>query len=268
MSDPRADALRKQALDTLQALLDEAQNLFALTEDRRREAEAQNDEWARLYRDLSLSNASFPFAPYHNLYFENLSQPEEPLFHPIFDDISARYFELKPEFIDEMRERFVAPQVRGVGETFDRAKRLYVRAASEVAIVRRLSGYADLLAQLGDVLQKPWSVPIRVNANYSQRFPVWVASLNQATPIHRELEAIRSANVGTLRRVHDKLQGLIAILRSMIAELPYADMLKEPVSMPQTLILVQSNVDSSTTIGQDAKIEGSAVGQGSSKQGR
>ena len=173
------------------------------------------------------------------------------------------------EQIEGLREKYVLPANHAVTATFDRSKALYVRAASQVVIVRRLSGYGDLLAQMGETLRTPWAAGFDPKyRHYGRGFPYWVATMNQATPFHRELQAVREANVGTLRLVHDKLQSLAAILHSMIAELPFADILKEPVPVPKTLIVVASHVDASTTVGENSKIEGSAVGKGASKQGR
>ncbi len=215
---------------------------------------------------LSLRAAPFHLHRTTNFYFDGLERATEPLFHSLYDDLSARYFEMPEDKIERLRCEFVVPANDGVKATFDRAKTLYVRVASEAAIVRRLSGYEDLLQQLGNALKTPWAaVPDERYRNYGRRFPYWVATMTPATPFHRGLMALREANRRTLRLVHDASQALIAILRSMIAELEFADLLAKPAPMPQSLILVQQNIDASTTVGQGASVRDSAVGRGAQR---
>jgi hypothetical protein len=80
------------------------------------------------------------------------------------------------------------------------------------------------------------------------------------------LIAARLANQGTLRKTHDKLQGLIAVLRGMITELAFAEMLKEPIPMPKTLVLI-GTIDQSTTVGNGSTVRDSAVGKAAQRQG-
>ena len=91
MDNKRTEALRRQAEDTLQPLLAETEAIFKIAQERSHIVESQNDEWMALYNRFSLASGGFPFAPYHNYYFEGLAPATEPLFHPVHDELSERY---------------------------------------------------------------------------------------------------------------------------------------------------------------------------------
>jgi hypothetical protein len=268
MSDDRTERLRVACRSKLEPLLREAEVQHAAVQQLLAPIENDADDFTHLYNMLEIASGQFPFVPYQNYYFQGLEQPTEPLFIGIQDALSERYFKMPTKQIEELRSTWVLPVSDAVKATFDKAKALYIRVASEAAIVRRLSGYEDLLKKLGDTIKVPWSVtPALSYGAYSRAFPYWVQTMTQAMPFHRELAATRRANQGTLRKTHGKLQGLIPILRSMLDELEFGDFLKHPVPMPQTLILI-SSIDQSTKVGDGSSIRDSAVGKAAQRQGR
>jgi hypothetical protein len=178
MREERTEHLRAACRNILQPLLADAEAQLAVVGRLLAPIEREADDFMALYNVLEIASGQFPFSPYHNYYFEDLRQPTESLLVGAYDGLSERYFEMPAEHIKELHAKWVTPVHEAVLVTFDKAKALYVRVASEAAIVRRLSGYKDLLDQLGQTLKTPWADGFAQHQRgYTRGFPIWVNTM-------------------------------------------------------------------------------------------
>lgn len=256
------DDVKATLKKTLEASLATAKTLLTRVTKELSGLEASEPEWTSTFKVLHAASARFPVRPWNRYYQHNLEPASEPLFVGIGDEPNFEYFgEITQGYLDELVTKYQAPAVAAIEAVFDDVTGFFRESASHVLTLRFFSNSEVLLKRFEAVLSPPWAKPIKVSGSPTQfQAPFWIGQPVHEHPPHLEIYAIRSAQIATLRILKQKLQEMIATLDTAITELPFAEKLSTPKSVPQTLI------DYSTHIGANAKVDGSAIGQGSTKQ--
>jgi hypothetical protein len=217
---------------------------------------AQEDaEYREVHSRLSRSNSNFPVGVYTDFHTMDWSTggnflSSSPRQGP---DPGRAYRSLTDEEKEELIRRWQTPTAQAIEEVSPDVNQLIADVAGGAVIIRRLSGFADTLQQLGEAIQPPWSETIEIS-RIQVAVPAWAwrASLPLVHPLYKQIHAIRVANIGTLKLVREKVRRVTSLLDGVLQEIPLSSLLAEPISIPQTLIL--------TTIGDNARISHSAIG--------
>lgn len=256
------DEVKASLKSTLGALLVTARALASRVIKSLDEVESSEADWIALFKKLHAASARLPVRPWSRYYQRDLSVASEPLFVGIEDAPNEEHFgPIKQEFVNTLVLKYQTPATNAVNAVFDAVTDLFRETASRVLTLRYFSNSGVLLKRFEAILSPPWAKAIKVSGSPTEfRVPSWETQPVHEHPPHLEIAAVRSANTETLRILKHKLTELIATLETAVAELPFADRLKTPAPVPQTLI------DYSTHIGEGSRIEGSAIGQASSKQ--
>lgn len=224
--------------------------------------------YAELYQRLEQSNSHFPVGQYTDFHTKDWSVSgafisSEPGNAPYLD----KYRDLGEDEKKALAARWQDPVVEVCSTLFAEAKQLFIDVAGRLVVLRRLSGFKETLEQIGDAVKPPWAKPIRPPQMPEIMMPAWAWRSNMPLrrPFYQRLDATRKANLDTLRIIYDKTRALRAILEAVVDEILVSALLAEPSPMPNTLVLIDKFV--STSIGDNAQIEGSAIGPEASVNG-
>jgi len=224
--------------------------------------------YAELYHQLERSNSHFPVGKYTDFHTQDWSVAgaflsAEPGNAPYLD----AFRELSEDEKEALQTRWQDPVVEACSRLFPDAKQLFIDVAGRLVVLRRLSGFRETLEQLADAVKPPWAKPIKAPQMPAVMMPAWAWRSNMPLrrPYYQRLDAIRKANLSTLRLIYDKTRIVRAIIEAVLDEIPVSALLAEPLPMPNALVLVDKLI--ATTIGDNAQIEGSAIGPEASIDG-
>jgi hypothetical protein len=215
----------------------------------------EDAEYREVHSRLSRSNSNFPVGVYTDFHTEDWSTGGNFLSSSPGQTPDPRriYRSLTDEEKDTLIGRWQTPTAQTIEEVSPDVNQLIADVAGGAVIIRRLSGFADTLQQLGEAIQPPWSETMQLGG-IQVLVPAWAwrASLPLVHPLYKQIHAIRVANIGTLKLVREKVRRVTSLLDGVLQEIPLSSLLAEPISIPQTLIV--------TTIGEHARISNSAIG--------
>lgn len=249
---------RRLATQTVGELLVSATAINQRLESVLAEFDAEAEEYTEVYERLSRSNSHCPIGRYTDYHTNDWSTggfflspgPQQPpntdAYRALSDDEKAA-----------LSKRWHFPVAQATESHAKDAAALFADVAGRAVILRRLSGFRETLDQLGEALQPPWSQAVNMS-KIEVMMPAWAwrANLPLIHPLYKRINALRSANLTTLRITQHKISRIVAILRGASLEIPLSTLLLEPAPIPHTLIV--------TTIGENAQISDSAIGGGAS----
>lgn len=181
----------------------------------------------------------------------------------MMDDLNIDHFaEISPEYVERLIETFQTPAVRATESVFDDATTYFREVSARVLTLRFFSNSEPLLRKFENSLSPPWAKPIRITGAMTEfRLPIGLGLQPvPEEPPHLRIYAVRDANKITLTILRNKLREITATLQTAIDELPFAEKLREPRPVPQTLI------DYSTHIAEGVTVRDAAIGQGARRE--
>lgn len=258
MTVTASDQVKANLESTLQTMLATAKDLFQTTASSLKPLEALDSEWLPEYKRLDAASSKLPIRPCNRYYQRQLEPASQPFI--VYDGLNTdHYGEISSDFVDELTAKYQAHCVEACNSVFENVVTFFREASSRVLTLRYFSNSDALLAKFESALRPPWAVhPQAFSGKVQYRLPVWIGQPVFALSPHEEIHKIRGANLDTLRLLKHKLGEIVATLETAILELPFAEKLETPKSVPQTLI------DNSTHIGEHAMVTDSAVGKQSS----
>jgi hypothetical protein len=246
----------------LDSMLNTSQKLQEKISEVLRPIEDTEQEWSSIFTQLRAANSQLHFRPWNRYYQIELKPASQPLFLGIEDEINEdHYREISQEYVNELTEKYQTPTVHATKAAFDDVTIFFGKTASRVLTLRFFTNSEVLLKRFEFILAPPWSEPINVRDGPRQfQVPFWMGQPVHEYPPHLVIHAIRSANIGTLRILKQKLHEISATAETARLELPFSEKLQTPNPVPQTLI------DFSTNIEHGVKIDGSAIGVGAKRE--
>jgi len=222
------------------------------------------DEARELLERMDKASAKVPFGLLAYCYAKGMRRAQGAVvgFDGSFND---EFEEIAEDVVERLTAKYVRPALDAVSKVYPTVQQLLQDVQNYALTLRYFSNSEPLLAQFARILEPPWFLSPQVDdltPKGSWRLHPHYASMPYRLAPHIEIIGRRRASVNTLNLLRSKLKSLRSLIETSLTELAFTTPRAEPAAVPSTWY------DYSVTVGENSKIEGSAVGPDASIQRR
>lgn len=256
MDDAQFGTLKQTVRERLESLLQQTNDALQKLNDAFNPILAQEDDAGATLQRMDRASAKVPFGLLAYLYAKGMNRARGPA---VYRDgrLSEEYEEISEETVANLKDTYMSPAVDAYKQISPTVQRVLADVQNYALTIRYFSNSEPLLAQYAQVLAPPWYEGITVDdltPKGSWQLHWAYASLPYRLAPHIEILAQRRASVGSLYLMRSKLQSLRSLLEVSLTELAFATPRTEPAPVPTNWY------DYSVKIGDNAKVESSAIG--------